>query len=120
MAHYTKFIPVGSYAVDVSLSVADITSEKAWWKQWINDKEYDVYLTENYMTVSAFRTPDKKFVVVIANEGEDKEISFNMLGYNASVYTTDAEKNLELTAETKGHKKIAVGAKSITTVVFER
>ncbi len=120
MAHYTKFVPVGSYAVDVDLSVADITSEKAWWKQWIGNREYPVFLTENYMTVSAFRTPDKKFVVVIANEGEDKEISFNMLGYNMSVYTTDAEKNLELTAETKGHKKITVGAKSITTVVFEK
>lgn len=120
MAHYTKFVSVGSYAVDVDLSVADITSEKAWWTQWIDDKEYDVYLTENYMTVSAFRTPEKKFVVVIANEGGDKEISFNMLGYDMSVYTTDAEKNLELTAETKGHKKITIGAKSITTVVFER
>ncbi len=120
MAHYTKFVPVGSYAVDVDLSVADMTSEKAWWKQWIGNREYAVFLTENYMTVSAFRTPDKKFVVVIANEGEDKEISFNMLGYDMSVYTTDAEKNLELTAETKGHKKITVGAKSITTVVFDK
>ena len=118
MAHYIKFVPVGSHAVDFNLSVADITAEKAWWKQWIDDKEYNVYLAENYMTVSAFRTPEKEYVVVIANEGGDKEISFNMLGYDMSVYTTDAEKNLELTAETKGHKKITVGEKSITTVVF--
>ncbi len=118
MAHYTKFVPVGSYAVDFDLSVADLTAEKAWWKQWIDDKEYDVYLTENYMTVSAFRTPDKKYVVVIANEGEDKEVSFNMLGYDMSVYTTDADSDLELTSRTKGHKKITIGAKSITTVVF--
>ncbi len=118
MAHYTKFVPVGSHAVDFNLSVADLTAEKAWWKQWIDDKEYNVYLAENYMTVSAFRTPEKEYVVVIANEGGDKEISFNMLGYDMSVYTTDAEKNLELTAETKGHKKITVGEKSITTVVF--
>ncbi|MBQ7296425.1 MAG: hypothetical protein IJW86_09585 [Clostridia bacterium] len=118
MAHYTKFVPVGSHAVDFDLSVADITAEKAWWKQWIDDKEYDVYLTENYMTVSAFRTPEKDFVVVIVNEGEEKEVSFNMLGYDMSVYTTDAERDLELTAQTKAHKKITVGAKSITTVVF--
>lgn len=118
MAHYTKFVPVGSHAVDFNLSVADLTAEKAWWKQWIDDKEYNVYLAENYMTVSAFRTPEKEYVVVIANEGGDKEISFNMLGYDMSVYTTDAEKNLELTSEAKGHKKITVGEKSITTVVF--
>ena len=118
MAHYTKFVPVGSYAVDFDISVADVTAEKAWWKQWIDDKEYDVYLAENYMTVSAFRTPDKKYVVVIANEGEEKDVSFNMLGYDMSVYTTDSEKDLELTAQTKGHKKITIGAKSITTVVF--
>ncbi len=120
MAHYTKFVPIGSCAVDISLSVADVKSEKAWWKQWIDDKEYDVYLLENNMTVSAFKTPEGKFVAVIVNEGEDKKVSFNMLGYDMSVYTTDSEKSLELTAETKGNKKIQIGAKSITTVVFER
>ncbi len=118
MAHYTKFVPVGSHAVDFNLSVADLTAEKAWWKQWIGNREYNVYLTENYMTVSAFRTPDKEYVVVIANEGEEKEVSFNMLGYDMSVYTTDADSDLELTTQTKGHKKITIGAKSITTVVF--
>ncbi len=119
MAHYSKFVPVGSHAVEVSLSVADVKSEKAWWKQWIGDKEYDVYLVDNYMTVSAFKTPDKKYVAVIVNEGEAKEVSFNMLGYDMSVYTTDAEKDMELTNHTKGHKKITIGEKSITTVVFE-
>ncbi len=119
MAHYSKFVPVGSHAVEASLSVADVKSEKAWWKQWIGDKEYDVYLVDNYMTVSAFKTPDKKYVAVIVNEGGSKEVSFNMLGYDMSVYTTDAEKDMELTCETKGHKKITIGEKSITTVVFE-
>ena len=66
------------------------------------------------------KTPDKKYVVVIVNEGDEKDISFNMLGYDAEIYTTDAERNLELTGETKGHKKITIGAKSITTVVFEK
>ena len=122
MAHYTKFIPVGSRGVDVSVSVADITAVKneEWPTYWLNDKEYQNYIVENYLTVSAYKTPDKKYVVVIVNEGEDKEVSFNMLGYDAKVYTTDAERNLELTSETKGHKKITIGEKSITTVVFEK
>jgi hypothetical protein len=72
------------------------------------------------MTVSAYKTPDKKYVAVIVNEGEEKDVSFNMLGYDAKVYTTDADTDLELTSETKGHKKITIGANSITTVVFER
>lgn len=120
MAHYSKFIPVGSHSVDCNVSVGDVTAEKAWWKQMIGDKEYDVYLVENYLTVSAFRTPEGEYVAVIVNEGEDKKISFNMLGYDMEVYTTDSEKNLELTAEQKGHKSIEVGHNSITTVVFSK
>jgi hypothetical protein len=120
MGHYTKFIPVGSHAVDLDVSVGDMTAKKEWWTQWIDDKEYPVYSIENYLTVSGFRTPDKKYVAVIVNEGGDKEVSFNMLGYDVKVYTTDVDRNLELTSETKGHKKITIGSQSITTVVFER
>jgi O-glycosyl hydrolase len=121
MAHYTKFIPVGSHAIDFNISVADITAaEDDRWPFWVNDKAYQNYTIENYMTVSAYKTPDKKYVVVIVNEGEEKDVSFNMLGWDAAVYTTDADSDLELTSETKGHKKITIGANSITTVVFER
>ena len=120
MGHYSKFIPVGSHMVDFDLSVADVKSEKAWWKQWIGDKEYNVYLTTNNMNVSCYKTPDGDYVAVIVNEGCDKKIKFNMLGYDMSVYTTDSEKNLELTYEGKGHNKLAVGEKSITTVVFSK
>ncbi len=120
MGHYSKFIPVGSHMVDFDLSIADVKSEKAWWKQWIGDKEYNVYLTTNNMNVSCYKTPDGDYVAVIVNEGCDKKIKFNMLGYDMSVYTTDSEKNLELTHEGKGHKRLAVGENSITTVVFSK
>lgn len=120
MAHYSKFIPAGSHLVDFDLSVADITAEKAWWKQEIDGKEYNVYLTSNNMNISCYKTPDGDYVAVIVNEGCDKEVKFNMLGYDMSVYTTDSEKNLELTYEGKGYKKIAVAENSITTVVFEK
>ena len=121
MGHYTKFVPVGSYAVDVDLSVADITAEETDdWYDWIDGKAYQGYRIKNYLTVSGFKTPKGDYVAVIVNEGGDKEVSFNMLGYDAKVYTTDADSDLELTSETKGHKKITIGANSITTVVFER
>lgn len=121
MGHYTRFVPKGSYAVDVDLTVGDITAEETDdWNDWIDGKPYQGYRIKNYLTVSGYKTPEGKYVAVIVNEGENKEISFNMLGWDAEVYTTDAERNLELTSETKGHKKINVGANSITTVVFER
>lgn len=120
MAHYSKFIPAGSHMVDFDISVADVSSEKAWWTQWIDDKEYDVYLTTNNMNVSCYKTPEGNYVAVIVNEGCDKDVKFNMLGYDMSVYTTDSEKNLELTSESKGHKKVSIAENSITTVVFER
>ena len=121
MGHYTKFIPVGSHAVDVDVSVGDMTAEKTDdWKDWIDNEPYQAYRVENYLTVSGFKTPDGKYVAVIVNEGQEKKISFNMLGWDAKIYTTDSENELELTGETKGHKKITIGEKSITTVVFER
>ncbi len=120
MAHFSKFVPVGSHAIDFDLTVADVTAEKAWWTQWIDDEEYDVYVINNKMNVSAFKTPEGDYVAVIVNEGGDKDVKFNMLGYDMKVYTTDSEKNLELTAESKGHKKINIGENSITTVVFSR
>ena len=121
MGHYTKFVPAGSYAIDTDISVGDMTAtEFNDWPFWVNDKPYQNYKVENYLTVSAYKTPDKKYVAVIVNEGEDKEVSFNMLGWDMKVYTTDADSDLELTSETKGHKKITIGEKSITTVVFER
>ncbi len=120
MGHYSKFIPVGSHMVDFDISVADVKSEKAWWTQWIDDEEYDVYLTTNNMNVSCYKTPDGDYVAVIVNEGCDKKVSFNMLGYDMTAYTTDSEKNLELTTESKGHKKLSIGENSITTVVFSK
>ncbi len=118
MAHYSKFIPVGSHLVDSDMSVADITSEKAWWKDNIDGKEYDVYLTENFTNVSAYRTPEGNYVAVIVNEGDAKKVCFDMLWYNMEVYTTDAERNLENTFNGKGYNSIEIGEKSITTVVF--
>ncbi len=120
MAHYSKFIPVGSHLVDFDLSVADVSSEKAWWKQQIDGKEYDVYLTTNNMNISCYRTPEGSFVAVIVNEGCDKDIRFNMLGYDMSVYTTDSEKNLELTQQGGGLSKVEISENSITTVVFQK
>ncbi len=123
MAHYSKFIPVGSKVIDTDISVADIEMEKAWWTQWIDDKEYPVYnVLKNDFYVSGYVTPDGDYVAVIINEAEEgRKVRFDKFLNNAEIYTTDAERNLELTAEKGiGFKNIEIGPKSITTVVFSR
>ncbi len=122
MAHYTKFIPVGSERIDTSISVADIEMKKEWWTQWIGDKEYPVYTADNNFYVSGYVTPDGDYVAVIVNEAEEgKKVRFDKFWNSAEIYTTDAERNLELTAEKGiGFKNIEIGPKSITTVVFSK
>lgn len=124
MAHYTKFIPVGSRCVDFGLSVADTKSEKAWWTQKFegDEEEYPVYLTENKMIVSTYVTPEGDYVAVIVNQGAEKDISFpGMMFRDMKVYTTDADSNLELTAEEEiGMKKITVATNTVTTVVLSK
>ncbi len=124
MAHYTKFIPVGSHLVDTSISVADIKMyEHDEWKTWINDKAYPAYVAEkNDFYISAYVTPEGDYVAVIVNEADEaRKVKFDKLWSNMDVYTTDAERNLEHTAEMGvGFKSIEVGAKSITTVVFSK
>ena len=120
MAHFTKFVPVGSHAVNFDVSIADIKSEKAWWSQEIDGREYPVYLIENKMNVSAFKTPDGDYVAVIVNEGNEKNLTFAMPFYDVKAYTTDAERNLTLTHESGGISSVKIPAESITTIVFEK
>ncbi len=119
MAHFTKFVPVGSHAVNFDISVADITAEKSWWTDTVDGVEYDHYEVRNNMNVSAFKTPDGSYVAVIVNDGIEKQFTYSMLGYNMSVYTTDADRNLELTDEGGGIETVTVPENSIVTVVFE-
>lgn len=120
MAHFSKFVPVGSKAVNFDVSIADLTSEEAWWKQEIDGKEYPVYLIDNKMTVSAFRTPDGDYVAVIVNQGDAKSFKVCMPLYDVKAYTTDADRNLELTHNSRGITSVKIPAKSITTITFER
>lgn len=121
MAHYSKFIPAGSHMVDFSLSVADITAEEAWWDDEVEGKSYDHYIIDNNMYVSTYKTPDGDYVAVIVNEGGEKKITYSMLGFDMSVYTTDETRKLELTQSGSGLiKTVEVPERSIVTVVFEK
>lgn len=121
MAHFSKFVPVGSKAVNFDVSIGDIKAEEAWWtSQIIDGKEYPVYLIENNMNVSAFRTPEGDYVAVIVNQGSEKNFRVCMPFYDVKAYTTDADRNLELTHDSCGVTSVNIPAKSITTITFER
>ncbi|MBR5438461.1 MAG: hypothetical protein IKV21_06040 [Clostridia bacterium] len=123
MAHYSKFIPVGSHRVSTSISVADMKVKKEWWKQEIDGKEYPVYAVEkNDFYVSSYVTPDGDYVAVVVNESdESRNVKFDKFWKNVEIYTTDAERKLELTGKSGiGFKNIEIGPKSITTLVFSK
>ncbi len=121
-AHYSKFIPEGSRRLATKISVGDITAEKSEWPHWIDNEAHQGYTITNDLYVSQYVTPDGDYVAVIVNEADEgKTLKFDNFWRNMSVYTTDAEKNLELTKEsgTGTFKNVEIGANSITTVVFD-
>ncbi len=110
VAHFSKFVPVGSKVVETEKNIYDYIEEKDW--------EGNI-IEANYITnVVSFLTPDGKVVTVITNEGEDREVKFKVPRDDMTVYTTTQEKQLEETYS-GNVKKIVIPAKSITTVVFE-
>ncbi len=122
LAHFSKFVPAGSKRLATKISVADITAEKSEWPHWINNEAHQGYVITNDLYVSQFVTPDGDYVAVIVNEADEgKTLKFDNFWRSMSVYTTDAEKNLELTKElgVGSFKNVEIGANSITTVVFD-
>jgi hypothetical protein len=116
LAHYSKFIPTGSVMLESenTVSTLNITEDE-------NLAEWDIRRKVGHyeITQSAYKTPDGKIVLVLVNEGEDKEIKLNVSGKEMTVYTTDAEKNLEITYQGEKQKQITVAKNSIVTIVFE-
>lgn len=106
MAHFSKFVPAGSKMVSATANTYPTAKD-----EWGN--EY--YLTN----FAAFKTPDGKTVLVIANEDDAKKINLSVSAKNMTVYTTDEDHKLEVTYSGKAMKSINVSHNSITTVVFE-
>lgn len=73
MAHFTKFVPVGSAALDIGLRPTE------------NDNNYNAF---------SFKTPDGKTVIVAVNEGEDTTLQLD--GDFSSLEITVSDKNRKL------------------------
>ena len=105
MAHFSKFIPKGSAAVDAQSRIMPFR---------ISNKKI-LYKTN----FCAFLTPDGKTVLVISNEDKEKTVSLTAEGENMEVYTTDDLHKLEKTFSGGMQSELLLPENSITTVVID-
>lgn len=97
MAHFAKFIPVGSVCLDTG---------------FFPDESND-------FNVFSFRTPDRKTVTVIVNEGEEKEIILDGDFSKITTFTSTQNKKLKEAVFPCSDGKITCPENSIMTVVCE-
>lgn len=106
MAHYTKYIPVGSVVVSSNSNIFPI----------IMDSNGIVTTDVNY---SAYKTPSGDIVVVVVNEGDPRSFSFNVSGSSTmTVIQSDSEKKLQEIYSGK-LTSIELPAKSMATVIIK-
>lgn len=110
VAHFSKFIPVGSVKVESKKNIYDMVQEK---------DANGVVTSANFLTnVVSYLTPDDKVVTVIVNEGGDRDLKVKVDRKNMTVYTTTQESQLQQVYS--GEKtEMTLPANSITTIVFE-
>lgn len=97
LAHFSKFIPVGSVCLDNSAAAEN----------------------GNRLNAFSFLTPDGKTVTVIVNEGERTEISFDGEFSKMQVVLSTDEKQLETVYDGEYKSTLWLDENSLTTVVLK-
>lgn len=93
MAHYSKYIPIGSTSLDI---------------------KYD---TSRGLSVFAFESPDKCKILVAVNSSKAKRVIETDISFKAvQIITTDQSEQLH--AKTTANKKIDVAPMSIATIIM--
>lgn len=110
LAHFSKFIPTGS-----KILKADANLTSYIYNLQGHDEETG-YLETSFC---AFKTPDGKIVLVLVNEGEDKEVKISVPGETMTVYTTDNTMKLKETYSGEKTDCITLTKDSINTIVVE-
>ncbi len=114
VAHFSKFIPVGSTKILSEKNINDVTKVE----ETNEDGSTNVTTMKYTVNQVSYLTPDGKIVCVVVNDGAERELKLKVDRDNMTVYTTTQEKQLEETYN--GEKaKITLPEKSITTIVFE-
>ncbi len=95
---YSKFIPEGSYVLDCGNNGFTIKYKK-----------------------TAFLTPSGDVVAVVVNEGNDRNLKFELEGYtDVTIYTTDEEHKCEETYSGECRDKYEITKDSVNTFVFTK
>lgn len=114
VAHFSKFIPLDSVKISSEKNINDVTKVE----ETNENGEKNITLMKYTLNQVAYLTPDGKIVMVVVNEGAERELKTKVQRDNMTIYTTTQEKQLEETY--KGEKTaITLPEKSITTIVFE-
>lgn len=105
MAHYTKYIPIGSVVVSSNSNIFPIKMNS------------DGLVTSD-VNYSAYKTPQGEIVIVIVNEGDARSFSFDTAGNTMTVIQSDSEKKLQEVYSGK-LTSIELPAQSIATVIIK-
>ncbi len=108
---FSRFVPAGSTVIDSSDGVITLSYDK---------DDDGIHFYEN-VNETSFLTPDGDVVVVVVNEGKERNIKIKLDGYqNVSIYTTDSENKCENTYSGEMEKKYTIGSNAINTYVFSK
>ena len=109
--HYSRFIPAGSQILKCSDGVFTIATYK--------DDE-GIHFRE-LVNETAYLTPNGELVVVVVNEGGERDIKIPADGYNnVTVYTTDGELKCEETYSGACAEKYTCSENSVNTYIFSK
>ena len=96
-AHFSKYIPVGSVCLDMGYSPDE----------------------SNDFNIFAFETPDNKKVLVVVNEGENREFEINANEDNLQIIKSTQDTNLETVYDGDFISKITSEQNSLMTIIIE-
>ena len=109
--HYSRFIPAGSQILNCSDGVFTVAAYK--------DDE-GIHFRE-LVNETAYLTPNGELVVVVVNEGAERDIKIPADGYNnVTIYTTDGELKCEETYSGAAAEKYTTSENSVNTYIFTK
>lgn len=109
--HYSRFIPAGSTVLKCSDGVFTVATYK--------DDEGTHF--RELVNETAYLTPEGNVVVVVVNEGEARDIKFDLDGYtNVTVYTTDSEHKCEQVYSGDAQDSYESAQNSVSTYIFSK
>ena len=98
LAHFSKYIPIGSYCLDLGI---------------LPDSEHNTF------NVFGFETPDGETVLVIVNEGDDKSVEINGDFSNMKIIESTAERKLDTVHNSAMLENLTSKKNSILTIIMK-